>query len=229
MNENQFWPLSPPCTSTRYYLYPVNAFLTALGIGPDLFIFKVFTQGAGPRITFNAKYTSGHTKRPANLFSLQFMCLHFWCEWENHIGVNGSAVSFNMIILVLQPCLSSDASLICWRRNSSSPHGRSKVRVGSRTAPVKLLESAQELSAEKWTHAFCLKDYYSKCMLFQIHKWKNTPHTHKLLFFSITSFKVSAWFLVQSVGMLESLSDWASLCTSKLLKHSLITLGLTLM
>lgn len=129
--------LFPPCVLTQYYLYPVNTFLAALGIRPDLFIFKVFTQEAGPSITLNAKYTSGHTKCHANLFSLQFMCSHFWGRGKNHIGVNGTPFSSNMIILFLQPCLSTDVSLICWRRNSSSPHGKSKVRsCQQRTQPT---------------------------------------------------------------------------------------------
>lgn len=78
--------LFPPRVLTQYYLYPVNASLTALGTQPDLFIFKVFTQEAGPRITFNAKYTSGHTKCRANLFLLQFMCSYFLCEGKLYLG-----------------------------------------------------------------------------------------------------------------------------------------------
>lgn len=99
--------LFPPCMLTQYYLYPVNAFSAALGLRPDLFIFKVFVLEAGPSITLNAKYTSGHTKCHANLFLLQFMCSHFW-GGGNHIGVNGTPVSSNMIILFLQPRISTD-------------------------------------------------------------------------------------------------------------------------
>ena len=153
--------LFPPCVLTQYYLYPINAFLTALGMRPDLFIFKVFTQEAGPSITFNAKYTSGHTKCHANLFLLQFMCLHFWCEGENHIRVNGTAALSNIIVVsAVMPFPWCFFDLL-------------KEKFISSTLKVK----GQELSAKNCTHALYLKDYYTNgassanCVWFQ--KWNN--------------------------------------------------------
>lgn len=118
--------LFPPCVLTQYYLYPVNAFWAALGLRPDLFIFKVFTQEAGPSITLNAKYTSGHTNVMLIYFHIS-SCAHI-SEVEGKIILGLMALQFHLIWLF---CFSSHAfllmSLMCCRRNSFSPHGRSKV------------------------------------------------------------------------------------------------------
>lgn len=82
-NSKIIWPFSLRVDTGLFI--PVNAFLTSLGARPALFIFRVFIQGAGPSIIFNAKYTLGHIK---------YLLIYFSFSAYAHILIwEGKAIS----------------------------------------------------------------------------------------------------------------------------------------